>query len=130
MSVMRIDHAEDLRAPGLELVLEQDRIISALGDDDERGRRRAGDPRARSLPAWRRAGVMLKRKVEPAARTLETVISPPINSTRRLLMVRPRPVPPCLRVAEASPCWKGWKSSGSASGEMPMPVSLMRNSSR
>ena len=48
---------------------------------------------------------------------LETWISPPMSSTSRLLMARPRPVPPCLRVrAEASTCWNGLNRSERASG--------------
>ena len=46
--------------------------------------------------------VALKLKVVPRPGLLATRISPPIISTSRLLMVRPSPVPPYLRVVEVS----------------------------
>ena len=49
-----------------------------------------------------RANVAVKLKVLPSPDLLSTQISPPIISTRRLLMARPRPVPPYLRVVEVS----------------------------
>ena len=52
-----------------------------------------------------------------------TQMRPSIISTRRLLMVSPRPVPPYLRVVEPSAWLKAWKSRPACSGVMPMPVS-------
>ena len=42
------------------------------------------------------------QNVEPAPGVLSTPIRPPISSTRRLEIARPRPVPPYWRVVEAS----------------------------
>src|SRR5579872_5869474 len=44
----------------------------------------------------------VKWNVEPFLGMLSTHILPPINSTRRLLMARPRPVPPYCREVDAS----------------------------
>ena len=44
----------------------------------------------------------VKEKVVPCPGSLSTRISPPIISTRRLLMDSPRPVPPYFRVVEVS----------------------------
>ena len=40
--------------------------------------------------------------VVPLATWLVSVISPPINSTKRLVMASPSPVPPCARVSLVS----------------------------
>ena len=45
-----------------------------------------------------------------AAGSLSTPISPPISSTSRALIARPRPVPPYLRVVDVSACVNGWNS--------------------
>ena len=63
-------------------------------------------------------------KVLPWPGSLSTVMSPPIIRQNRRLMARPRPVPPNLRVVEASAWVKASKSLASCSGVMPMPVSL------
>ena len=59
----------------------------------------------------------------PSPTLLSTPISPPINSTRRLLITRPMPVP-----SSALRSWprrlKGWKSCANISGASPAPVSL------
>ena len=47
-------------------------------------------------------------KVEPRPSSLRTVMSPPIIWQKRRLMARPRPVPPYLRVVEASACTNSW----------------------
>ena len=39
-------------------------------------------------------------------------------------MVRPRPVPPNLRVMDSSAWVKGWKRRAICSAVMPMPVSV------
>ena len=43
-------------------------------------------------------------KVDPRPGWLSTVMSPPIIWQKRLLIARPRPVPPYLRVVDASAC--------------------------
>ncbi len=54
---------------------------------------------------------------------------PPMSSTSRLEMVRPRPVPPNWRVVDESACVKLSKMTSSLSAGMPMPVSETENSS-
>ena len=65
-------------------------------------------------------------KVVPLPGSLSTVMSPPIIWQNFRLIARPRPVPPNLRVVEASACANAWKSRPICSGVMPMPVSLTR----
>ncbi len=65
----------------------------------------------------------VNQKRLPCPASLSTPISPPISSTSRLLMLRPSPVPPYLRVVEASACWKASKMPPTCSGVRPMPVS-------
>jgi hypothetical protein len=43
-------------------------------------------------------------KVEPRPGSLSTVMSPPIIWQKRLLIASPSPVPPYLRVVDASAC--------------------------
>ena len=62
-------------------------------------------------------------KVLPSPGVLSIQICPPIISTSRREMVRPSPVPPCLRVVDMSAWVKGWNSLATWSGLMPMPVS-------
>ena len=66
----------------------------------------------------------MKWKALPAPGTLSTQMRPPSSSTKRREMVRPRPVPPYLRVMELSAWVKEEKISFCFSGGMPMPVSL------
>src|SRR5262249_56312005 len=61
--------------------------------------------------------------VLPRAGWVSRVMPPAIKATRRAAMVRPRPVPPYLRVVEVSSCSKAWKIFACFSGGMPMPVS-------
>ena len=65
----------------------------------------------------------MKCIVVPEPRVLSAQIRPPINSTKRFEMARPRPVPPYLRVVEASACEKLSKMVDSRSAGMPIPVS-------
>ena len=58
---------------------------------------------------------------------LSTVMSPPIIRTRRRLIARPRPVPSYLRDDSRSPRENGWNSSRTISGAMPIPESLILN---
>ena len=67
---------------------------------------------------------MVKLNVEPLPTSLSTHIRPPMSSASRLLMARPRPVPPKRRVVEASTWLKDWKSRPMPAGGMPMPVSF------
>jgi hypothetical protein len=68
--------------------------------------------------------LLVKAKVLPRPSSLVTVIGPPIRATSREAMVRPRPVPPCLRVVEVSSCSKARKMLSCLSCGMPIPVSL------
>lgn len=63
------------------------------------------------------------QKVEPTPGSDSTPMRPPIRSTMRLEIARPRPVPPYSRVVEASAWVKAWNSRPCASFGMPMPVS-------
>ena len=73
---------------------------------------------------------IVKRKVEPRpGPALPTHIVPPISSARRLLMARPSPVPPYLRVVELSAWLKLWNSLPMPAGVRPMPESRTANSS-
>jgi len=51
---------------------------------------------------------------------------PPISDTKSDEMARPSPVPPYLRVKEASAWEKGVNKYSCFSGGMPIPVSLMQ----
>ena len=52
---------------------------------------------------------------------------PPISSERRLLIARPNPVPPYLRVVDESACENDWNSRLMPSADNPMPVSRTAN---
>ena len=66
----------------------------------------------------------LNQNVEPRPGALSTPIEPPICSISRRQMARPRPLPPCERVAAAA-CENGWNKRAISSGAMPNPVSLI-----
>ena len=70
------------------------------------------------------------RKVEPFFCSLSTEIVPPIRSTRRFEIARPRPVPPKRRVVDASTWLNEVKSRSIRSGGIPMPVSRTASSTR
>ena len=59
---------------------------------------------------------MVNQKVLPAPVPLVTPICPPINSTSFLEMANPKPVPPNLRVVEASAWTDSEKSALTTSG--------------
>ena len=59
--------------------------------------------------------------------SLSTHIVPPISSASRLLIARPRPVPPYLRVVDESACENDWNSRLMPSAYRPMPVSRTAN---
>ena len=62
-------------------------------------------------------------KSEPLPGWLVTEIVPPIESTRRFEMARPRPAPPCARVELPSACSNSSKMRSVSSGCSPGPVS-------
>ena len=70
----------------------------------------------------------VNQKVEPSPGADCSPTSPPISPASRLQMASPSPVPPYLRVVLASTWTKDWNRAVCRSGAMPMPVSLMRNS--
>ena len=72
--------------------------------------------------AWRPKRAW-KWKVEPRPALDSAQIRPPIISTRFLEIARPSPVPPYLRVVEASAWLKLRKVLASCSGVMPIPES-------
>jgi hypothetical protein len=63
------------------------------------------------------------RNRDPLPGSLSTVTSPPIIWQNRRVMASPSPVPPYLRVVDASAWAKDWNSFAICSGAMPMPVS-------
>jgi len=65
----------------------------------------------------------VKCTVLPDPGMLSAQIFPPINSTRRFEIAKPRPVPPNLRVMDASACEKLSKIVERRSVGIPMPVS-------
>mmetsp|Transcript_21123 Transcript_21123/g.82004 ORF Transcript_21123/g.82004 Transcript_21123/m.82004 type:complete len:293 (+) Transcript_21123:254-1132(+) len=78
-----------------------------------------------------RGAEMVKWKLEPCpGPALSTHMRPPISSASSLLIARPRPVPPYLRVVEASAWLNFWNSRPMASGVRPMPVSRTVKCSR
>ena len=78
---------------------------------------RRGDASACS-PNWAQ-----KWNVEPMPGSLSTHMRPCICSTRLLEMTSPSPVPPYLRVVEASAWLNDWNNRPHCSGDMPMPES-------
>ena len=67
---------------------------------------------------------MVKWKVEPVpGPALSTHIVPPISSASSLLMARPSPVPPYLRVVLLSAWLNFWNSRLLPCSHRPMPVS-------
>ena len=65
----------------------------------------------------------VNQNLEPLPTVLSAPIWPPMASTRPLAMERPRPVPPCRRVVEASAWTNGLNSCSSTGAGMPMPLS-------
>ncbi|MNO92474.1 hypothetical protein D3C76_840520 [compost metagenome] len=86
-----------------------------------------------SSTPWRAFGrLRLIQNSEPWPLRLSTPISPPICSTRRLEITRPRPVPPACRDSELSAWLKAWNRVRRSVSLRPMPVSrtLMRSCAR
>ena len=65
----------------------------------------------------------VNQNVEPTPSSLDTPTSPPISSTKRLTMDRPKPVPPNRRVVEESTCVKAVNRASTRLAGIPMPVS-------
>ncbi len=65
----------------------------------------------------------VKVKVLPTLGMLTTLMLPPMRSTSCLQIASPRPVPPKLRVVEASTWLNGLNRRPMRSAGMPMPVS-------
>ena len=57
----------------------------------------------------------------PLARGAGDADFSPIRAAIRLVIARPRPVPPYLRVVETSACSNAWNGFSRCSGVMPMP---------
>jgi len=81
-------------------------------------------------PAWRRTSSLptattasSNQKMLPTPTVLLMPSSPPSFSTICLQIVSPRPVPPYLRLIEASTCENGLNSLASPASSMPIPVS-------
>ena len=70
------------------------------------------------------SSIIVKENVLPWPLTLSSFISPPMSSHNCLLIERPRPVPPNLRVVERSSWVKTSKIVLCLSCAMPMPVSF------
>ena len=66
----------------------------------------------------------VNQKVEPWPSRLSTPIVPPIISTSCLQIASPSPVPPYLRVVDASAWTNGANSAATWSGRIPIPVSV------
>lgn len=98
--------APDCCATGIDLApaapLRRQRIAGNVGDQTQPG----GEPECAALAGG------------AVALTL-----PPISSTRRLQILSPSPVPPYLRVVEASACWNAENRLLICAGVEPMPVS-------
>ena len=73
---------------------------------------------------WDALVIMVNVNVEPSPSTLSARMCPPISSTNRILIARPRPVPPYFRVVDVSTCENGLNRFESLSAGIPMPVSF------
>ncbi|MNY61713.1 hypothetical protein D3C86_1984240 [compost metagenome] len=60
----------------------------------------------------------------PAPSSDSSTMPPPISRESSLLMDRPRPVPPYLRLVVPSACRKASNTRSCLSSGMPMPLSL------
>ena len=86
-------------------------------------RDRARDRAARASARRACEASDVKWKVLPAPDLALDPQPPPISSTRRDEIVRPRPVPPYLRVVDPSACAKASKMTAACPSGCPMPVS-------
>ena len=88
-------------------------MVARIGIVVDHQHRRSAGPRSRcsDFAAFRRLRLHLSArrrrqpdvKVDPSPGALSAAIVPPIISTRRLLIARPRPVPPYRRVVDDRP---------------------------
>ena len=86
----------------------------ALAGERRAARRRCSCERAGGTSAT--GASIVKQNVEPRpAPSLSPTCVPPISSASRLLIASPRPVPPYLRVVDASACENDWNSRPIAS---------------
>ena len=76
-------------------------------------------------PLPSRSARTVNQKVEPRPEVLSMPISPPMPSTSRLQIARPRPVPPSRRRALWSTWVKALNRFFCRSGDRPLPVSVM-----
>ncbi len=60
---------------------------------------------------------------DPVPTSLSTQMPPPMSSVNRLLIARPKPVPPYFLVVDASTWLNDWNSRPKASAGIPQPVS-------
>ena len=60
---------------------------------------------------------------DPVPTSLSTQMRPPMSSVNRLLIARPRPVPPYFLVVDASTWLNDWNSRSKRSAGIPQPVS-------
>jgi len=75
------------------------------------------------MTPWPRCSQAVNQNVLPLPGMLSQPTSPPIRSARRLVIARPRPVPPYLRVVLLSACSKSWNNLPMFSVAIPIPVS-------
>jgi len=100
-------------APGWKLRRADDPgiAITDYGVSVSRMKRR---PCPRGLSPLANFGILFSRdaalEIPPRLGSLSTVMSPPIIWQKRLLIASPRPVPPYLRVVEASAWENSWNS--------------------
>ena len=89
-------------------------------------------PGSGAVSMAREAALSGRRKVkrEPWPSSDSRSIVPPCNSTSWRVMARPRPVPPCSRMVEPSPCEKESKMLPKRSRAIPGPVSATVTSSQ
>ena len=86
-----------------------------------------GVPPAGQLVHWLFAmGDTLAANAFRTLGVLSTPISPPMSSTSRFEIARPRPVPPYFRVVEASAWTNGSKRRACASAAMPRPTAITK----
>src|SRR5262249_2960336 len=97
--------------------ITQDGTVIFLVFDDEDALAHGAPLRCSALPGnsiW---------NVEPLPSSDFTQMRPPCNSTMRLAMARPRPVPPFFLVLELSTWWNSLKMRACSDAGMPGPVS-------
>ena len=125
-----LDDQQDLNRPA-SIALRSSatcstRLARGVGAFDDRAAQSSAALPADRPPAdWTRPHISPADTGEGAALpgVLRRWISPPSSEASSRLMARPRPVPPYLRLVEASACWNASKMMRCLSSGMPMPVS-------